>query len=735
MLNKINWAEDRSYRTSSGDEPIQFYLDGLCNSNKFDLLLGYFSSAAINVLSLGFATFLYNGGKVRLIVNNILSQEDRDAINAAKTEEVKNSVIDLSDIRLLRATLDEYGQHFFSCLSWLIANDKIQIKIIKPLGGKGIAHYKSGIFSDGNNDVGFKASCNFTAFGLLENLEELDAFLSWENSRSSKMIKRQKDYFEMIFSEKADFVEYLNADAVTIALKEEFGGMSENELVVHEKELIEKKKLILNNPKTKKRYEEATNMIDEIINEPRFPYNKGPRQFQIDACQRWIENGYKGIFAMATGTGKTITSLNCLLRNYPKDAYKAIILVPTVALLEQWRKECRKFKFKNVITISVKENWQQKLSFLNTLNRLINTQYIIIVTYASFCKPKFQAYFKQFPKEALLIADEVHNMGSPRVAKLLTQVHLKPRIGLSATPSRNFDVEGNIAISEFFQDKAPYVFSFSMKEALDNGWLCRYKYFPHVVFLTEEELKRYTLISKQLLKYLDPKTGNYRKCKESDILLISRKRIIHKAEHKKERFEKIVTQEFTERGNLKYTLVYAPEGAEADYSRTDSYVEDDEDLNLVDHYTRLVREVDDSVMVQQYTSKTMNREAIIDDFEKGKVHVLISMKCLDEGVDIPRSELAIFCASTGNPRQFIQRRGRVLRLNDEKIHATIHDLVVVPQINVEETNFSMERNLLIKELERVVDFSELSMNKIDTFERLEEVLKYYNINLNDLRSK
>ena len=214
MLKEVNWSEDRSYRTGSESEPVQFYMEGLCNSNKFDLLLGYFSSAAINVLSLGFASFLYNGGTVRIVVNNILSQEDKNAIKAGREGDVQNTPIDLSDIKQLKRTLDDYGKHFFDCLAWLIANDKIQIRIIRPKTGRGIAHYKSGAFSDGTDTVGFKASCNFTAFGLLENLEELDGFLSWENSRSSKMINRQNKDFENIFSGNSDIVDYLEENLI-----------------------------------------------------------------------------------------------------------------------------------------------------------------------------------------------------------------------------------------------------------------------------------------------------------------------------------------------------------------------------------------------------------------------------------------------------------------------------------------------------------------------------------------
>jgi superfamily II DNA or RNA helicase len=135
-------------------------------------------------------------------------------------------------------------------------------------------------------------------------------------------------------------------------------------------------------------------------------------------------------------------------------------------------------------------------------------------------------------------------------------------------------------------------------------------------------------------------------------------------------------------------------------------------------------------MVSRFTSKSDNRDEILKNYEEGKTHVLTSMKCLDEGVDVPRSELAIFCSSTGNPRQFIQRRGRVLRLHKDKIHATIHDLVVVPEVSGE-NNYDMEKNLVKKELERVVDFANLAMNKTETFTTLKNILDYYNLNLND----
>ncbi len=737
MLKNVSWAEDRDYNTGSEDEPLQFYLDALCNSSRFDLLLGYFSSSAINVLSLGFAYFIYKGGKTRAIINNVLSEDDKIAIEKGQDKENFSTIYNFNNIKELESSLDQYGRHFFECFAWLIANDKIEIKIIKPKGRRGISHYKSGVFSDGENLVGFNSTCNFSYYGFVENLEHLDCTLSWEDDRSFKKINKQNIDFENIFSEKSDLVDYLKIEDVKIEIKDKFGDKNLHELIIQEKELLLKRDNIFNNPKIKKSIKKATeeiNKFDKIEKAPKFPYSEGPRPYQIEAYNNWVKNGKKGLFAMATGTGKTLTSLNCLLNQYKENnTYKAVILVPTVALVNQWKDECRKFNFNNVITVSSQEKWPQNISFLNSASNFIDVSFVIIVTYASFYRTNFQSHFKNLPKETLLIADEAHNLGSYNISKVLPSIHLDQRIGLSATPDRKFDDIGNNSIEDFFNDKPPFVYSYSMEQAMQMGWLCKYKYYPHIVKLTDAELAEYVKKSKQLIKYFDNQTKRYKDCKEVEILLLERKRIIHKAHNKLAVFKKILDDEFNTRGNLKYTLVYVPEGIEPNYDDIDDYLENQEDISLINEYTRAVSRTDSSIMVKQYTSNTDNRNDVIKGFQQGQIDVLTSMKCLDEGVDVPRSELAIFCASTGNPRQFIQRRGRVLRNHPDKTFAVIHDLVVVPNID-DESTFEMEKNMIKKELERVVDFSNLAINKIDTYNELRPILNHYNLNLYDTQN-
>ena len=747
MLKEVNWSEDRSYRTGSESEPIQFYMEGLSNSKRFDLLLGYFSSAAINVLSLGFASFLYNGGTVRMVVNNILSQADKDAIKAGREGDVQNILIDLSDIKQLKRTLDEYGKHFFDCLAWLIANDKIQIKIIRPKSGRGIAHYKSGAFYDGNDTVSFKASCNFTAFGLLENLEELDANLSWEGISSLKKVARQNKDFEEIFSGKSDIVEYLDADEITVAIKKEFGKSSLNELLIKENELAERKSRVLENKGVRRSFENAIIQIEEISRQPKFPYKDGPRRYQKMAFENWKNNNQQGLFAMATGTGKTITSLNCLLEIYKKTGYyKALILVPTITLVNQWENECRKFNFTSVVKICSRTNWKNDFSAILTRERLLPTEqvsYIVIATYASFARVNIFTELNQLSAKTLLIADECHNMGSSRLLSLLPKVTCKRRIGLSATPERQFDEDGTKKIYSFFNSEGGYTYEFSMKLAIEGDEekqidpvLCRYYYYPHLVSLTEKELRDYIELSVKISKFYKSDSDSFSNNPILTALMLSRKRIIHKAVNKVAVFNDILREQYGKKGNLEYTLVYAPEGNDPnDYFETDYYLENDQPENdndaerLIDVFTKTVRDIGDRITVKQFISETSNKDNILEQFANGEIDVLTSMKCLDEGVDVPRAELAIFCASTGNPRQFVQRRGRILRRHPQKPFAYIHDLVVIPEINSSTESYNMERSLIKKELERVNNFALLSENSSHTINALSDTMNYYNLNL------
>ena len=660
----------------------------------------------------------------------------------------------MSDIQKIKETLSERDNHFFNCLAWLIRHNRLDIKIIAPKNGIGISHTKSGIFSDGINDVGFDGSCNFSRTALVDNIESLTVSCDWDGDVEVAKIKYIKDDFENVFQERDDTVVYLSADKIKTYITENYPDKSISELLESEYNILRNQYSQNVSKRIVKALDNAQERLEVIIDklkegkykvdvlkkhEPQFPYPSGPRDYQIQAFENWKDNKQKGLFAMATGTGKTITSLNCLLEIYKKlGYYKALILVPTITLVEQWEKECEKFNFGNVIKVCSKYGgWQTSLANIRMLelstpnNKL---SYVIISTYASFIRPANFLELNQFPKtKLLLIADEAHNMGGGLVAKRLNDIKYLRRIGLSATPDRQFDEEGNLRLMSFFGCNKEYTFEYSMAEAIKNKALCKYYYYPHLVELTQDEMSQYIELSKKIAKIINRTDNDSREILKR--LLLKRKQIIHKAENKKKEFEAILKEHLNKTGSLKYTLVYVPEGNRlddqtADIFDTEERIKDDEDtLHLIDEYTRIVRDLDPHIVVRQFTSESSDRDSMLSDFANGNIDVLTSMKCLDEGVDVPRSELAIFCASTGNPRQFIQRRGRVLRTHKDKRYAIIHDLVVIPETNFDSVCYELEKSLISTEIKRVRDFALLSENCNDTLNTLDEILYRYKISL------
>lgn len=726
-LRKITYPKSFEYRSGTFYEPILFFLDAFSESKRLDLLLGYFSSTALNVLSFGITKFLANGGKMRIVINNVLSPDDKTILLSDKN--------DISDAHLsfdkILKLLEEPGKHTLECFAWLLKQNKIEIVAVKPMEGRGISHYKSGVFFDGSKKISFKGSCNFSAQALLENLEELSVKRSWNSVSEKIAISDNEDYFEKIFTGTSDIVERISFADIEERIVEKFGGKDLDELMTQEAILLRKKNdQIHQNPILKERLEKLAINLNEIIHAPKFPYQEGPRDYQKQAHENWVANDFKGVFAMATGTGKTITSLNCLLEEFKKTKlYQALILVPTNDLQNQWIDEVRKFNIsRDIIVVGIDSNWKRKLSKLTTsLEFGTKKSYVIISTYASFTRNALQYFVKYLDKETIIIADEAHNIGAPKVKAVLDTIAFNKRIGLSATPKRIYDADGTEAMNHFFNDFPPYTYEFSMEEAIAKGILCQYDYFPHVVTLNSEELDEYKEITRKLSQFFDADTKKY---KDSDLvnsLLMKRKRIIHKAENKLPMFEKVINDEFKHKGNLKYSFVYVPEGL-------DNKSEDED--RIMTYYNQAIMSVDPSIRVSSFTGESVGREEILKNFEQGEIDVLSAMKCLDEGVDVPRAELAVFCSSTGNPRQFIQRRGRILRKHDDKKFATIHDLIVVPHLDFENdksATFNMERNQVISELKRVADFAFMARNQFDAIEKIQQICDYYSLDLFEIK--
>lgn len=704
MLTEVSFKHNYS---SGYDEPKEFFTEALIESKKFDLGLGFFSSSGIRCLANGFALFIANGGRMRVVINHVLSPEDKEAIQkgqSAYIDSFEESI--LTDVERLFSTLSVEDEQFFRCFSYLISVKRIQF--IATLSSKGgLGHDKYGVFSDERgNSVAFIGSANFSKSALENNSETITVFTSWDDAIR---VKEYETLFAETWEGSTPHLIHIPLEKVETKITERFCATSLKELISKGVGLREIQGFIKMNSYNKPLPPALIEKIEMKEREPRFPFLE-ERNIQKEAYQAWLDNEKRGIFAMATGSGKTVTALNCLLKQYKESGfYKAIIVVPTQALAKQWENEVRNFNFQRVVSTHTSKDWKDILGKYSTRSLLDQTKSIVIITtYATFNRQQFQLFINKTKglDSFIYIADEAHNLGSKSCLKNLPE-NIKYRIGLSATPERIYDELGTSKLYEFFNSFAPsYTYRFTMKEAIESGILCHYDYHPIFVNLTESETDEYLKITNQLRKFIDSDTNTYKP--EAEFLLLKRKRIVHKASNKKVAISNLLS-ELKKEKRLDYTFVFVPEGYEPDYSEKDSYDIDKEDIHIIDEYADMFKS--QAYSYHKYISGLDDAPGVLKAFEDGDIQILLSMKCLDEGVDIPRAEHAIFCSSTGNPRQFVQRRGRVLRKCKGKDKATIWDLIVLP-CEVSEESQDVERNLFKSEAKRIVNFAALADNQI-----------------------
>ena len=721
-----------TYSTGLQHEPKEFFTEALIESKSFDLGLGFFSTSGIRCLAYGFALFIANGGKMRVVINNILSEQDKSAIERGQTriiDDFENRI--LNDVTQLCQTLSRQDEQFFKCFSYLISINRIEfVATISTQGGLG--HDKYGVFTDENGDkVAFSGSANFSQTAMELNGETITTFSSWKNG---EYVKDLEGKFNDNWHQDNKHLIHIPINKVTSYIKNKFGNVQLNQLIDGEINLREINEIDSLDPIVSKPLpDRLVEKIEYKEQEPRFPF-PSERNIQIEAYDAWIRNNRNGIFAMATGSGKTVTSLNCVLKQYKENGfYKAIIVVPTKALALQWEDEVKHFNFQNVISTHTEKDWKGLLSRYTTKSLLSQRKNIIVITtYATFIRKYIQDFVKNTRgiDSFIFIADEAHNLGASGPIKHLP-TNIKYRIGLSATPERIYDEGGSKKIYDFFNSEPPkYTYRFTMKDAIwksDPPILCHYNYYPLFVSLTSDEMEQYNAITDKLRKFIDPNTGKYKK--EAEMLLMARKRIIHKATNKKSKVAELLDEQ-KNNGNLNYTFVFVPEGYEPNYAELDEYNIDNEDIHIIDEYSQMFRERRYSY--HQYISGLDDAPSILESFERGDIQILLSMKCLDEGVDIPRAQNAIFISSTGNPRQFIQRRGRVLRTCKGKDMAFIWDLVVMPP-DISESASSVERSLFESEVKRILNFAALADNKIDIlYGELKQICDSLNIPMFDL---
>lgn len=723
--------------SSSGEMiPLEFFGEVIPLSKKIQFKLGYFSSTSISTLSYGFAQFIYNGGTIDFLINHFVSDNDYNLLNnGIELDRVFYDSIEqniINDLEKLNDVLTKKQvDHFYNCLRYLLDNNRVSIIPVTTKTGE-ISHYKEALFWDiEDNIINIVGSCNFTYKGIVCNGESFVINRSWGvESEQANISNELKEYVTIFKKESKEFI-YLKPEKLINIIKDKSIPLSEKQLLEEELNLVDINSEVKTSEELKIKKvatvlkDKFFKSVKEITSTPKFPPPFQPREYQNEAYNNWVNNNFSGIFGMATGTGKTKTSLNCVLNEFKKtNSYYTLILVPSIALLNQWEEEVIEFNFQNIIKIGGGTNWEKEFSnYVSNFSAGIKKNMVIISTYASFTTTKFQKYFNKIESDFILIADEAHNMGAKNIQSTFKSSKIAKRIGLSATPKRIYDPVGTEFLDTFFCDKEPYTYSFTMKQAMEQDFLTNYRYYPILVELNDDEFEKYIEISKKLLRYFDFEKGEFKKDSIVEKLLLQRKNIIHKANNKVECFKEILL-ELKRIDKLKYIFTYIPEGF---------VYEDGSAERMLNKFLLAGSETLPKLKMNSYIADGQNLNDLLRGFSEGKIDMLFAMKMLDEGVDVPRAEVGIFASSTGNPRQFIQRRGRLLRKHKDKPYATIFDMVVIPRLNDNNAElFNMEKNLVHNELRRVGYFASLALNFYDSKQALEQVCFKYNLDLDTI---
>jgi len=657
MSNLKDLSLKFKYRSDSDKLYLDFYQPCIENSIKYDRAVGYFTSNSLKLLSKGLEKFVYSGGKIRIITNPYLTNEDIEAINLGKI--AKKDLVIRKIIETLEISEKSIEDNTLNILAWLIYKDILEIKIAYTMENS-IYHEKFGLFYDENgNRVMFSGSSNETFGGMSSNFEKIDVFYT-ENDKE-RIIDAENDFYNL-WSNKTNGLEII-----------EFPEDAKERILLNRKDSIK-----------------GSVKNDEEKNKP--------RDYQTDAINALKDNDYIGIFEMATGTGKTKTSLFSAERYFnEKGKVFLVILVPYIHLVDQWANECRKFDFDNIVTcFGDKKTWTYKAHDLIKSYNENNTQKaVLIAVYKTSASDVFMKLVNKVLSNTFLIADECHYFGSKNM-QLVDFSNMNARLGLSATPSRWWDDQGTNYIYNYFKKT---VFSYTIEEAIQKRALTNYQYFPILVGLNYDELYEYDELTLKIVRLLN--SDKEEDIKKAERLIIRRKQIINLAEDKKIELKKILSKMDIE--NEKHILVYcAP-------------------TEIID-VTNIIHDLGYSVSKFDSTINAIDRQILLDKFDKAEIQILVAIRCLDEGVDIPSTKTAFFLASTSNPKQFIQRRGRVLRPAKNKNMAYIYDFVVTYNDNKE-----LYLDLLKKELPRFAEFADNAINKYIARDELWSIMKRYNL--------
>ncbi len=714
------------YRSLIDNVVQDFYIPLLKDAVSYKRAVGFFSSSSLVEISKGIAGMAAEGGKIQIVASPYLSDEDIDAIRHGYED--RNKIIERALLtQISEKPTDYYSMERLNLLAALIADGvmDIQIAYTEDKNGIGMYHEKMGIIEDVHGDkIAFSGSNNESAAAMTINYETMDVFRSWGDSSEIERIRLKENAFYSIWHDTEPNIKVLKFPNITDALIERYRRKPANFAI--DDEQFAKRMLT---------YASKISDISSTYGGPigaRVPDDITFREYQKDAISVWVGENYRGIYDMATGTGKTLTGLGAIskLSEDLDDVLAVIIVCPYQHLVEQWVEDIVRFNIKPIIAYgdSPQKDWKKRLSRAVRDQKLRRDKsfFCLVCTNATFAKDYVQDEISKIQSSILLVVDEAHNFGARTYARLLDD-RFTYRLALSATLNRHRDDEGTAMLYDFFGKKC---IEYSLDRAIDEDKLTKYKYYPIPVYLTDEELEKYEQKSYEMSKCLiKGKDGKYRLNKRGEILAMERARIVAGASQKLETLREYIAPYAKDNNILVYCGATNVIDEKADYSSID-----EEDVRQIEAVTRILGN-EFGMEVAKFTSEENmeTRATIKEQFQKGdRLQAIVAIKCLDEGVNIPGIRTAFILASTTNPKEYIQRRGRVLRKAENKPFAEIYDFVTLPRELDSVSGLTTEQaqrdlSLVKNELARIKEFGRLSMNSMEANDLIWDIQEAYHI--------
>lgn len=659
----------RSY-VSYGDHNIvdSFLVPALKCTRTYKRSVGFFSSGVFSPIIDGIVALSRNSGKIHMIASPKLNEEDIKAIEIGyqKRDDIVSGAIE----RDFEDAIDDLDNARLQLLASLIANGTMDIKIAVT-NGIGIYHDKLGIMEDfDGNTVVFYGSPNSSLGGYRNNYEKVRVVKSWVSS-DAESIEDEKSEFDALWNDTNPHV------------------------TVYDYTVSAKLKILSVLEKRKAEAEGNGNKAPIVL-----------RDYQKAAIDAWVENNYHGFYVMATGTGKTWTAIFSAIKLMDTRPVMTVICAPYKHLVRQWAEDVVKAIPDAILVMVSSENhgWEQQLSQAIVRQRLHKeTKIIVISTIKSFYLERFQSTIKKSKQEKLLIVDEAHRF--TKRAETLNQQY-QYMLGLSATPFSGKDAAKGNELMAFFGGE---VFNLPIEDAMERGFLVNYNYYPIFVNATADEEDRFRKKSAQI-------AGCFRNgvCIDPENLALclrARLRIISMAQEKLDRIEEILTY-VKEKDHF---IVYCGDGR--------LYDDNNEEIRHIQFVKHKLAGL--GFKVSQFTASEdmAERMDLVDAFNEGAIDALAAIRCLDEGINIPSINGALILSSNDDYREFVQRRGRILRIYGKKKYANIYDVVVLPS---HETTKMAEI-----ELRRYYEYARLAINSDDLLTKLEDIAADYGLVIDD----